>query len=156
YDVIEVEVHRKALVNLTNEMAITLVRTSGSPIVTQSMDFSTCLMDTTPEHLSFSAYVLVHLASSLLGTQAINDLVVPGDLRPGDGWVANAPHSAGACPQGAVSVIMPTFAGDEHFGWSFANMHVIDIGGVGVSGYAPGARAVYRGGLRFPPIRIIR
>ncbi len=48
YDVIAAEVHRKALQNLTDEMALTLVRTSGSPIVTESKDFSTCLMDTTP------------------------------------------------------------------------------------------------------------
>jgi N-methylhydantoinase B len=156
YDVIAAEVHRKALENLTNEMAITLMRTSGSPIVTASKDFSTCLLDTKPEHLGFSAHVLVHIASSLIGTQVIEELVVPGDLRPGDGWIVNDPHGAGAMHQGDVSVIMPTFHGDDHLGWSFVNMHVLDIGGVGISGYAPGARDVYQEGLRFPPVRIIR
>ena len=46
----------------------------------------------------------------------------------GDGWIVNDPHSAGAMHQGDVSVIMPTFYGDEHIGWSFANMHVLDVG----------------------------
>lgn len=156
YDVIAAEVHRKALQNLTDEMAITLVRTSGSPIVTESKDFSTCLMDTKPEHLGFSSYVLFHVGSSLIGTQVIADLVVPGDLRPGDGWVVNDPHTGGAMHQGDVSIIMPTFYGDEHLGWSFANMHVLDVGGVGISGYAPGAHDVWQEGMRFPPIRIIR
>jgi N-methylhydantoinase B len=156
YDVIAAEVHRKALQNLTNEMAITLVRTSGSPIVTDAKDFSTCLMDTKPEHLGFASYVLFHVGSSLIGTQVINSLPAARDVRPGDGWVVNDPHTGGAMHQGDVSIIMPTFYGDEHLGWSFSNMHVLDIGGVGISGYAPGAHDVYQEGLRFPPVRIIR
>lgn len=156
YDVIGAEVHRKAMQNLTDEMAITLVRTSGSPVVTESKDFSTCLMDTRCEHLGFSSYVLIHVGSSLIGTRSIIDTVRDGDLRPGDGWIANDPHTAGAMHQGDVSIIMPTFYGDEHLGWSFANMHVLDVGGVGVSGYAPGAHDVYQEGMRFPPVQIIR
>ncbi len=157
YDVIAAEVHRKAIKNLTDEMAITLVRTSGSPIVTESKDFSTCLMDTKPEHLGFSSYVLFHVGSSLIGTQVIVDLVrEEGGLRPGDGFVVNDPHTGGAMHQGDVSIIMPTFYGDEHLGWSFANMHVLDVGGVGISGYAPGAHDVWQEGMRFPPVRIIR
>jgi N-methylhydantoinase B len=157
YDVIAAEVHRKAIKNLTDEMAITLVRTSGSPIVTESKDFSTCLMDTTPEHLGFSSYVLFHVGSSLIGTQVIADLVrEEGGLRPGDGFVVNDPHTGGAMHQGDVSIIMPTFYGDDHLGWSFANMHVLDVGGVGISGYAPGAHDVWQEGMRFPPVQIIR
>ena len=45
YDVIAAEVHRKAMQNLTDEMAITLVRTSGSPIVTESKDYSVTICD---------------------------------------------------------------------------------------------------------------
>jgi N-methylhydantoinase B len=156
YDVIAAEVHRKALQNLTNEMAITLVRTSGSPIVTDAKDFSTCLMDTKPEHLGFASYVLFHVGSSLIGTQVIASLVGAEEIRPGDGWIVNDPHTGGAMHQGDVSVIMPTFYKGEHLGWSFSNMHVLDIGGVGISGYAPGAHDVYQEGLRFPPVRIIR
>lgn len=156
YDVIAAEVHRKALQNVTNEMGITLVRTSGSPIVTESKDFSTCLMDTIPEHLAFASYVLFHVGSSLIGTQIISEMVSDGDVRPGDGWIVNDPHTGGAMHQGDVSIIMPTFYEDEHLGWSFVNMHVLDVGGVGVSGYAPGAHDVFQEGLRFPPLRIIR
>jgi N-methylhydantoinase B len=156
YDVIAAEVHRKALENLTHEMAITLVRTSGSPIVTNGGDFSTCLMDTNPEHLGFSSNVIFHVGSSLIGTQVITSRVEAEDVRPGDGWVVNDPHTGGAMHQGDVSIIMPTFYKDELLGWSFSNMHVLDIGGVGISGYAPGAHDVYQEGLRFPPVRIIR
>lgn len=156
YDVIAAEVHRKALQNLTNEMAITLVRTSGSPIVTEAKDFSTCLLDAKPEHLGFSSYVLFHLGSSLIGTRMIDSLFVEDEIEPGDGWIVSDPHEGGAMHQGDVSVIMPTFYKGEHLGWSFANMHVLDVGGGGISGYAPGAHDVYQEGLRFPPVKIIR
>ncbi len=153
-DILEAEIHRKALDNLTKEMATTLVRTSGSPIVYEAKDFSTCFFDTAPEQLGFSGYVLFHIASSLMGTQAIVKLEGE-DLRPGDGWLCNDPRSAGAMHQADVAVIMPMFYEDELLGWGFSNVHVLDVGGVGVSGYAPGAHDVYQEGLRFPPVRII-
>lgn len=156
YDVVAAEVHRKALENVTKEMAVSLIRTCGSAIVTEAKDFSTCLLDTKPEHISFMTHVTFHLASSLIGTQAIAQLTRDQSIRPGDGWIVNDPHTAGAMHQGDVSIIMPTFYKNEHVGWSFADMHVTDIGGVGVSGFAPGARDVYQEGLRFPPVRIIR
>jgi N-methylhydantoinase B len=156
YDPIAAEVHRKAIVNLTNEMAITLIRTSGSPVVVEAKDFSTCLLDRGAEHLGFAAYVLGHFGSSLVGTEAVIASLEGADPKPGDGWLVNDPHTGGALHQGDVAVIMPTYYGDEHLGWSFANMHVLDIGGMGISGYAPGAHDVYQEGLRFPPTQIIR
>lgn len=156
YDVVAAEVHRKALENVTKEMAVSLVRTCGSAIVTEAKDFSTCLLDRRPEHISFMTHVIFHLASSLIGTQVIAELTRDQVVRPGDGWIVNDPHTAGAMHQGDVAIIMPTFYRNEHIGWSFADMHVTDIGGVGVSAFAPGARDVYQEGLRFPPIQVIR
>jgi len=34
-------------------------------------------------------------------------------------------------------------------------MHLLDVGGVGISGYAPGAHDVWQEGMRFPPVKII-
>ncbi len=157
YDVIAAEVHRKAIENVTNEMAISLVRTSGSPVVVDGKDFSTCLLDAIPEHLGFAAYVLLHLGTSLLGTRVISELAAEsGDLRPGDGWIVNDPHAGGAAHQGDVAVIMPMFHEGVHLGWGFVNMHILDVGGSGMGGIAPAARDVYSEGLRFPAVRAIR
>lgn len=154
YDIVAAEIHRKALENLTAEMAATMMRTSGSEVVTEAKDCSTCLLDAKPELLSFAAYVLLHMGSSVVGTEIVSN-IAGDDMRPGDGWIVNDPHS-GAQHQGDVGIVMPLFYGDEHLGWGFANMHVLDVGGVGISGYAPGAHDVYQEGLRFPPVRIIR
>src|SRR5262249_2224368 len=75
FDPISVEIQRKALENITNEMAIALTRTSGSPVVYEVQDFATSLMDAEGDHLSLSATVLFHSGSSLLGTRAVIDWV---------------------------------------------------------------------------------
>jgi N-methylhydantoinase B len=157
-DTLAAEVHRRALENITNEMAITLRRTSGSPVVTEASDFQACVFDTIPEHLGSAAFVQAHLGSSLVGTQAVAATAAAlGDLTPGDGWIVNDPHTGGALHQADVGIIMPVFgADDSHRGWTFTNIHVLDIGGSGVSGIAPGALSIFGEGLRFPPIRVIR
>ena len=109
YDVIAAEVHRKALQNLTDEMAITLVRTSGSPIVTESKDFSTCLMDLTPEHLGFSSYVLFHVGSSLIGTQVIAAIIASSVVPKESLYEAAFLTVGGVCLLGVVAAFaVPT------------------------------------------------
>lgn len=149
--------HRRALENITNEMALTLMRTSGSPIVTEAHDFSTCLMDENGEQLAIVARVLIHGASSMMGVKAVIERIreTGYEPRPGDGWIANDPHHGGAMHQGDIGIIMPMFYEGTHVGWGFANAHVLDVGGSGVSGFAPGAYTVYEEGLRWPAIRVI-
>jgi N-methylhydantoinase B len=156
-DPVAVEVHRMALQNLTNDMGITLVRTSGSPVVTDSMDFCTCLLDAEGEQLSLSSYLLAHSGSSLLGTQAVINLLRERgeEPQPGDGWLLNDPHTTGAMHQGDMAVISPVFAQGQHVAWVFSNVHVLDIGGTGVSGIAPSAFSMYDEGMRFTAIKAI-
>jgi len=113
-DPISVEVHRKALETIVHEMGLTLARTSGSPIVTESRDFSTCLLDPDANQLALVAYLLNQAAPSWLGTRTlVADLAARGESpRPGDGWIANDPHHGGALHQGDLAVIMPQFHED--------------------------------------------
>lgn len=157
YDPVDVEIHRKALDNISREMAITLRRTSGSPVANEGNDFCTCFLDSQGEHLGFAAYVLFHSGTSLLGTRAVmNTMVEFDDIRPGDAWIVNDPYEGGAAHQADVAVITPMFYGGDIVSWAFSNIHLLDIGGVGISGYAPGAHSVYEEGLRMPAVRAIR
>ncbi|GAA1009871.1 N-methylhydantoinase [Acrocarpospora pleiomorpha] len=160
-DPVGAEVHRKALENLANDMGLTLVRTSGSPSTTDAKDFSTCLLDASGEPLAMSSSMLAHSASSLLGTNAVIDaLAAAGQTpRPGDGWLVNDPHRCGALHQADVGVVTPIFRtdqGDDLVGWAFSNVHLLDVGGSGVSGIAPSALSMYEEGLRLPAVRAIR
>src|SRR3954447_19305390 len=105
-DPVRTEVHRKAIENIVNEMALTLVRTSGSPSVTDAKDFCTCLLDEAGELLGLSSYILLHAATAQLNTQAvIEQLQHDGvDPRPGDGWIVNDPY-LGSQHQGDVGIV---------------------------------------------------
>lgn len=157
YDRVSAEILRKGLVNLTNEMALALINTSGSPVVFEVKDFCTCLLDTNGDHLSYSSYALLHAGMAMVGTKAtIAQIEREGmEIRPGDAWICNDPINAGAAHQGDISVLTPVFHDGEQLGWCYTSMHVMDVGGTGISGYAPGARVVYDEGLLFPPTRAI-
>jgi len=153
-EIVAGEVHRKAVQNVANEMAISLMRTSGAAIVTENGDFSVSLMDTTPEHLACFG-LLPHVGASLIGTQSIKAVASAGEIEAGSGWIVNDPHTGGALHQGDVGIAMPISHEAEIVGWSFVNTHVLDMGGSAISSFAPGAKSSYEETLLFPPMRII-
>lgn len=154
-DLIDVEVYRKALENLTNEMAITLMRASGSSVVVDTRDFCTAIFDERAEQLAFSGWVTLHSASSLMGVQATVAMHRDDpNLAPGDSFIVNDPYTSGALHQADVGIVMPLFYQGELVAWSFCNEHMLDVGGCAIGGSAPSARDVWSEALRFPPIKI--
>ena len=156
YDVLKAEVHRKAMDEIAREMGITLVRTSGSPVVTEAKDLSCAVLDEKVEQIGFASYVGTHISTSFLGVEAVLRNYTPEDLAEGDAFVVNDPHTSGALHEGDVGVIMPYFHDGELVGWGYVNEHTLDIGGSGVSGFAASARDCFSEGLRFPGIRFMQ
>lgn len=156
FDIIDVEVHQKSIRNIANEMAVTLMRTSGSPVVTDAKDFSTAILDDKVEQLTFAGHVTFHVSTSVAGVQAVLRDNRAEDIRPGDGFICNDPHSSGAIHQGDVGIVMPFFANGEIVGWGYVNAHLLDVGGSAVSGFAAGAFDNYSEALAFPAVRVIR
>jgi len=139
FDIIDVEVHQKSVRNIATEMAVTLMRTSGSPVVTDAKDFSTSILDAKVEQLAFAGHVTFHMSTAVAGVQAVLRNNRLEDIRPGDGFICNDPHSSGAIHQGDVGIVMPFFAQGQLVGWGYVNEHVLDVGGSAVSGFAAGA-----------------
>src|SRR5919112_4351763 len=156
YDLIDIEVHQKSIRNIASEMAITLMRTSGSPVVTEAKDFSTCILDGNVEQIAFSGFVTFHISMAVLGVEAVLRQTPVADVRPGDAFMCNDPHTSGAIHQGDVGIVMPFFFEGELIAWGYVNEHVLDIGGSAVSGFAPGAYDSFSETLAFPGIRVVR
>src|ERR1700754_1997765 len=96
FELIDVEVHQKSIRNIASEMAITLMRTSGSPVVTEAKDFSTCILDADVEQLAFSGYVTFPISTAVLGVKAVLEHMPIESIRPGDAFMCNDPHASGA------------------------------------------------------------
>lgn len=156
FDIIDVEVHQKSIRNIANEMAVTLMRTSGSPVVTDAKDFSTSILDDQAEQLTFAGNVTFHVSTAVAGVEAVLRNNPVEDIRAGDGFICNDPHSSGAIHQGDVGIVMPFFARDRIVGWGYVNAHLLDVGGSAVSGFAAGAFDNYSEALAFPAVRVIR
>ena len=156
YDVLKAEVHRKAMEEIAMEMGITLVRTSGSPVVTEAKDLSCSVLDDKVEQIGFSSYVGLHISTSFLGIRALLENYDLDDVAPGDAFIVNDPHTSGALHEGDVGVIMPYYYDGELVAWGYVNEHTIDVGGSGVSGFAASARDCFSEGLRFPALRFMR
>jgi N-methylhydantoinase B len=156
YDLIDIEVHQKSVRNIANEMAITLMRTSGSPVVTDAKDFSTCLLDAKVEQIAFSGFVTFHISTAVLGVEAVLRNNPIETIEPGDAFMCNDPHTSGAIHQGDVGIVMPFFFEHRLVAWGYVNEHVLDIGGSAVSGFALGAFDSYSETLAFPGTRVVR
>ncbi len=156
FDIIDVEVHQKSIRNIASEMAVTLMRTSGSPVVTDAKDFSTSILDDKAEQLTFAGHVTFHVSTAVAGVEAVLRNNPVEDIRPGDGFICNDPHTSGAIHQGDVGIVMPFFAGGKIVGWGYVNAHLLDVGGSAVSGFAAGAFDNYSEALAFPAVRVIR
>jgi N-methylhydantoinase B len=154
YDPVVAEVISNRLHNIALEMATTLIRTSGSPVLTEAKDFSNAVFDRNVEHVGFSGYVVSHIGSSLEGVRAVVR-EYGEDVHPHDAFVCNDPYTAGALHQGDVGIVTPLFWRDELAGWAFSNAHVLDVGGMSPGGWAPVAYDCYGEAMRFAAVRIV-
>lgn len=155
-EVLRAEVHRKAMDAIALEMGITLVQTSGSPVVTEAKDLSCSVLDEAGEQIGYASFVGLHVSTSFLGVAAVLDAYDPPEIAAGDAFIVNDPHTSGALHEGDVGLVMPYFHDGALVGWGYVNEHMLDVGGSGVSGFAPEARDCYSEGLRFPALRVMR
>jgi N-methylhydantoinase B len=155
YDPVTAEVIGSRIKSIVDEAAITIARTSGSPVITEAQDFSTALFDQSGRHVGYSGYVASHIGSSLVGVEAVMRDFERDDLHRGDQFICNCPYTAGAIHQGDVGIISPLFHAEELVGWAFSNAHVLDIGGMSPGGWAPVAWDRYAEALNFPPTRFV-
>lgn len=151
FDPIQLEVLWSRLINVVNEQAAALIRTSFTPVVRDSGDLSACVFDArgymmaqavtgTPGHINPMAQCMRY---------ALREYP-PETLVPGDVLVTNDPWEASGHLHD-VTVITPVFRRSQLVGF-FANCcHVIDIGGrvFGAEG-----REVYEEGLYIPMTKL--
>lgn len=151
YDSVTLEVIRIRLENIVEEMGIAMIRSSGSPVITEARDYNTALFDAEGRFFSYSDAVQVHIGS---GGVAVGNLIAAIGLnkfRPGDVFISNDPHTAGSSHLPDTTVITPIFRNDLLVGFAQSQAHLVDVGGVSPGGLAPAATDCFSEGLRIPP-----
>lgn len=141
-----------ALEALSEEMFVTLRRTSQSPLIYEVLDFATGIAD--PDgRLVVQGNGVTGFLGSLSGdiAESVRRL---GPLEAGDVVIANDPYRGGGTHLNDVSLVMPLWAGGERLGYAAAKAHWTELGGGQAGGWSPDSADVYAEGLRFPFVRI--
>jgi N-methylhydantoinase B len=138
---------------ITEEMGLTLLRTTRSPILSEARDFVTGLYDGQGRILAQTEYIPI-LAFALQPACRAVLSAFGDDVHPGDVFLHNDVFSGGN-QFNDVAVFRPIFADGRLVAWAATKGHQADIGGAQVGGYNPKATEVWQEALRIPALRII-
>lgn len=154
-DLVDLEIFTRAMENVANEMGTVMIRASGSPVIAEAVDFSTFILDGDGDLLAFGGYIAFHAGPARQAVRHVISVFGDEDIRPGDVFICNDPHTTGNAHQPDVGVIKPIFHAGRRIAWAWAEAHTYDVGGMAPGGFAPMATETYGEGLRLPGVKII-
>ncbi len=151
-DPITTEVIRNKLEGIADEMELTLLRSSFSPIVKEGLDTSASLFTVNGETLAQACAIPVHLATLIPALRTmIEKYPIPG-MREGDAYILNDPYCGGThLPD--IAVMTPVFHRGRVIALSATMTHHGDIGGYSPGSLPPNSTEIYQEGLRIPALK---
>ena len=152
-DPVLASVLQRRLRAITQEMGLTLLRTTRSPILSEARDFVTGLYDAEGRILEQAEYIPI-LAFALAPACRAVIAAFGRDVHPGDVFLHNDVFSGGN-QNNDVAVFRPVFHEGRLVAWAATKGHQADIGGAQAGGYNPRATEVWQEALRIPPLRVV-
>lgn len=152
-DPITLEVVKNALETIADEMALIIMRSAYSPIVRDSMDYSTAVCDRDGRMVAQGLTTALHLGSF---PDAMSVLIEEfgGRMNPGDIFITNDPYGGGGMHLPDIYVIKPIFVNDRLEGFATTLVHHTDLGGIAPGSIAVYATEIFQEGLRIPLTRL--
>ncbi len=151
-DKVLVSILGRALKAITDEMSISMEKTTRSPILCEARDFVTGLYDAEGRMLEQTENLPI-LSFSLSPVCAHIAEKYRGEVYPGDVFFHNDVFTLGN-QNNDVAAFKPIFVGDKLVAWSATKGHMADIGGNVRGGYNPNATEVWQEALRIPAVKI--
>ncbi|GGG14495.1 5-oxoprolinase [Rhizobium wenxiniae] len=146
-DEIRMQVMWNRLISVVEEQAMTLLRTAFSTSVREAGDLSAGVYNAkgemlaqavtgTPGHVNTMAEAVLHFIEE-----------IPRDeMYPGDTYVTNDPWK-GTGHLHDITMVSPSFKGEELIGFFACTAHVVDVGG---RGFGADGKSVYEEGIQIP------
>ncbi|GKW48743.1 hydantoinase B/oxoprolinase family protein [Halomonas sp. NCCP-2165] len=146
-DEIRLQVMWNRLISVVEEQAMTLLRTAFSTSVREAGDLSAGVYNAkgdmlaqavtgTPGHVNTMAEAVMHFIAE----------IPREEMYPGDTYVTNDPWK-GTGHLHDITMVSPSFKGDELIGFFACTAHVVDIGG---RGFGADGQSVYEEGVQIP------
>ena len=148
------EVIRYAFDAIADNMALTLMRTSHSGIVRDSLDFSTALSDATGQTIAQGVCTPMHLGCF---HDAVSKVIHDYEekIYPEDVFIFNDPFVAAGQHLPDIYITTPIFYDRKIVAWATALAHHSDVGGIVAGSNALGAYEIFQEGLRLPIVKFV-
>ncbi len=153
-DPIQLEIIRNALVAASEQMSVTIWRTSRSTVIREMLDFSTAIFDSEGRNIAQATRIPVHLNSMATCLEDILQGHVPlSEWNEGDVVITNDPYCGGQhLPD--ILAFRPVHVDGAAIAIVGALCHHIDVGGGAPGSYDPMATEIYQEGLRIQPLKL--
>lgn len=145
------EVFKNRFSSISEEMGVTLTRTSFSPNIKERRDLSCAVFDREGDMIAQAAHIPVHLGSMPMSVKAA---IENATWRKGDMVILNDPFKGGThLPD--ITLVAPVYAGEERPSFFVANRaHHADVGGM-TSGSMPISTSIFQEGIIIPPLKLV-
>jgi N-methylhydantoinase B len=145
----------KQLVNICDEMAVSMMRTAYSPIFSEGLDFSTLILDRHGSLIATAGLNPAMLGASLYAATWIISEIGAENFDEGDVWIHNDPYRGGShMPEHMM--VTPIWIDGEIVAYVGNIAHMAEIGGMAPGSFAATATDIYQEGLRLPPVRLFK
>ena len=152
-DPITLEVVRNKLDGIANEMELTLLKSSFSPIVKEGMDASASLFTVDGETIAQACAIPIHLATMGPVVKSVLDTYPIRCMKEGDIFILNDPYHGGThLPD--FGLVMPVFSQTRVVALSCTMTHHQDVGGMVPGSVPTHATEIYQEGLRVPLVKL--
>lgn len=148
------DVLREAFFAVTDEMFVSLRRTSQSPVIYEVLDFAVGLTDADGELVSQGNGIAGFLGP--LGEAVRDTLARVSDLAPGDVVATNDPYAGGGSHLSDVALVRPIFADGVLVAFAGAKGHWTEVGGKDPGSWTADSVEVFQEGLQLPFVRVYR
>ena len=152
-DPITLEVVKNALASTADEMALVIMRSAYSPVVRDTLDYSTALCDRDGRIVAQGLTLAVQLGTfPTVMRYVLEEFPSP---QPGDVYITNDPYGYGGQHLPDIYLIKPVFVGGVLEGYAATMAHHSDVGGIAPGSIAVHATEIYQEGLRIPLSRLV-
>jgi N-methylhydantoinase B len=135
-------------------MALVIMRSAYSPVVRDTMDYSTALCDRNGRVVAQGLTLAVQLGTFPTVMGYVLQELGP-TAQPGDVYIANDPYGCGGQHLPDIYVIKPVFVDGTLEGYAATMAHHSDVGGIAPGSIAVHATEIYQEGLRIPLSKLV-
>ena len=146
------ELFKNSVYSLTDEMALTIFRTTYSSVLKGGMDYSTAFCDTQGKMVAQGLTQPCHLGSIPAALESVIRHY-DNEMAPGDLYIMNDPFDGGMhLPD--IFIFKPVYYEKERIAFAATICHHTDVGGRVAGSNAADSTECYQEGLRIPPLKL--